>query len=164
MPSRACTFVPIEGNVSSGVVVATTIKSRSLGARRAFSSARVAAFNARSEVSSPAATIWRRLIPVLSVIQASDVSNRLARSSLVTTFAGRYAPQPTTTERIIFKRLPPGPHRHRSRVQRDFRTAPVRQKRRRDLPISVESCRSGPYRLQDRLHWRSQERRSLHDF
>src|ERR1051326_7429223 len=164
MPSRACTFVATDGKVSSGVVVATTIKSRSFGARWAFSIARVAAFNARSEVSSPGSTIWRRLIPVLSVIQASDVSNRLARSSLVTTLAGRYAPQPTTTERIIFKRLPPGPHRHRSRVQGDCRIAPVKQKHRRDLPECVESCRSAPYRLQDRLRWRSQERRFLRDF
>ncbi len=42
-----------------------------------------------AEVSSPSAAILRSLMPVRSVIQSSEVSTSLARSSLVTTREGR---------------------------------------------------------------------------
>ena len=51
--------------------------------------ARMEAFTAISEVTSPGAAMRRSLMPVRSVIQASEVSTTLASSSLVTIVSGR---------------------------------------------------------------------------
>ena len=65
--------------------------STNVGALKAPASASAAraARTARSEVSSPSSATWRWRMPVRSVIQASEVSIRPARSSLLTIFAGR---------------------------------------------------------------------------
>ena len=55
MPSRACTVVAVAGKVSSGVVVAQTIRSSSPASMPASRSAARAASSARSEVFSPSA-------------------------------------------------------------------------------------------------------------
>src|SRR5689334_11262618 len=52
----------------------------------------------RSDVVSPSAAMWRFLMPVRAVIHSSVVSTIFARSSLVSTFAGRYPPTPRMTD------------------------------------------------------------------
>ena len=89
MPSRACNLTAVDGKVSSGVAVASTIRSRSLPLMPARSRARRAAWNARSDVSSPSAAMRRSPIPVRCRIQESDVLSRVASSSLVTIRSGR---------------------------------------------------------------------------
>ncbi len=78
----------------SGETVPTMITSRSSGRVFAISSARIAAFGAMSEVTSPGAAIRRSLMPVRSVIHSSDVSTIFSRSLLVRTFSGTYDPVP----------------------------------------------------------------------
>src|SRR5581483_4708075 len=101
IPSRACTMVATEGKVSSGVVVATITMSSSLASMPASSSAARPAARAKSDVFSVSFTTRRSRMPVRSRIQASEVSTRLARSSLVSTVCGRWAPQPITRLRIM---------------------------------------------------------------
>jgi hypothetical protein len=52
------------GKITSGVVVATTIKSSAEGGRSAAASARLLASRARSLALSLSAAMWRCLIPV----------------------------------------------------------------------------------------------------
>ena len=89
MPSAACTRVAVAGKVSSGVAVASTMRSRSHAFMPAWSSARCAALIARCEVNSPSAAMWRWRMPVRCWIHSSEVSIFLASSALVTILSGR---------------------------------------------------------------------------
>ena len=81
--------------VRSGVVVASTRRSMSSGAKPAISIALEPASTARLLVEPP---MRRSLMPVRSVIQASLVSRVRDSSSLVTTLSGMPMPQPVTRE------------------------------------------------------------------
>src|SRR4029079_5616846 len=83
------------------------MRSMSSGAIPASSRAARAATAPMNEVSSPSAAIRRSLMPVRSVIQLSEVSTILARSSLVTTRWGRYPPTPLMTVRTVSNPLLP---------------------------------------------------------
>ena len=72
----------------SGEMVPTMIRSRSSARVRAISRARMEAFTAMSEVTSEGAAIRRSLMPVRSMIQASEVLTIRSRSALVSTFSG----------------------------------------------------------------------------
>ena len=89
MPNFFCKIQAVLGNILSGVVVATRIKSISLDCMFASLIAILAASYARSLVSSFSATICLFLIPVLVVIHSSVVSSVDSRSALVKTFLGR---------------------------------------------------------------------------
>ena len=79
----------VAGNAWSGVLVATMIASTSAGSASAdFSADRAAAAPMKAQVSCDCA-MWRWRIPVRSRIHVSDVSSRLASSSLVTIRSGR---------------------------------------------------------------------------
>src|SRR5579862_8501125 len=84
----------VDGNTTSGVVVATMIRSMSLGASDADASAARDAKNARSDVCSPSATTWRCRMPVRVRIHSSLVSIFCESSSLVMMRDGRYRPVP----------------------------------------------------------------------
>ena len=88
-PRRACTRQAVDGKMRSGVVVPTTISSISEASTPAASSARTAAWKARSPVVSPSAATCRWRMPVRAAIHSSEVSTIFARSSLVRTLAGR---------------------------------------------------------------------------
>ena len=79
----------VVGTTTPDLIFPSTISSISEGSTPAASSARRAAPSARSTVVSPSAAIWRWRIPVRAAIHSSLVSIRCARSSLVTTMAGR---------------------------------------------------------------------------
>ena len=87
-----CTFTATEGNVRSGVVVATITPSISSGERFAASMALRAAFTAISPVVSFSAAMWRCLIPLRWVIHSSVVSTIFSSSALVKMRSGRYEP------------------------------------------------------------------------
>jgi len=89
MPSLSCRITAVAGNIMSGVVVATMMRSMSSGVRPAASSARRLACSARSLVASFSATIWRSRMPVRLTIHSSVVSTRFSRSALVSTISGR---------------------------------------------------------------------------
>jgi hypothetical protein len=89
MPRPACTVTAVAGKVWSGVEVASTIRSIELASTRALASAARAACSARSEVSSPAAAIWRSRMPVRCTIHSSVVCTDFASSSLLRIRAGR---------------------------------------------------------------------------
>src|SRR5262249_47131220 len=91
----------------SGEMVPTMIRSSSSGRVRAISSARMEAFAAMSEVTSPGAAMRRSLIPVRSVIHASEVDTIRSRSALVSTFSGAYAPVPRMAVRVTGMGPPP---------------------------------------------------------
>ena len=71
------------------IIVATTIRSTSAGARPASASARLAASTARSLVGWSSRALCRWRMPVRSTIHSSEVSTIFARSALVTTCSGR---------------------------------------------------------------------------
>ena len=89
MPSGACTLVAVAGKVWSGVAVARTIRSRSRRLMPARSSARCGGLTRQirgqlavgGDVALADAGALR--------IHSSEVSSRLASSSLVTTRSGR---------------------------------------------------------------------------
>jgi hypothetical protein len=87
-PMAFCNMVAVAGKILSGVVVAKIIKSNSLGAMPAISSALLVAITAKSQVVS-LVTLRLSLMPVLLVIHSSDVSIVLDRSALVTTVGGK---------------------------------------------------------------------------
>jgi hypothetical protein len=89
MPRPACTVTAVAGKVWSGVEVASTIRSMLEASTWALISAARAACSARSEVSSPAAAMWRSRMPVRCTIHSSVVSTERASSSLLRTRAGR---------------------------------------------------------------------------
>jgi hypothetical protein len=72
----------------SGVVVPTTMKSMSSGVSPARAIAFRDASTARSDVPTPASTMWRCLMPVRCMIQSSLVSTIFSRSALVSTRGG----------------------------------------------------------------------------
>ena len=78
-------------------VITRSTSLRSRAARRA--SARWAARMPRSDEQSPGSATRRSLMPVRCLIHSSEVSSDAARSSLVTTFAGRWAPKPGDGDR-----------------------------------------------------------------
>ena len=89
IPMALCTFTAAEGNVWSGVAVATIRASMSAPVRPPSASAPRAAAIARSEVSSPSAAKCRRSMPVRVRIHSSEVSRVRANSAFSTTRAGR---------------------------------------------------------------------------
>ena len=89
MPSRRWTMQAVLGNTLSGVVVASTIRSTSPAAKPARSSAARAAATLMSEVVSPSAAMRRRLMPVRSRIQSSEVSRNASNSRFSITRSGR---------------------------------------------------------------------------
>lgn len=92
----------------SGVEVAQITRSISAGESPASSRAAIAARVPSTEVVSSARAMWRWRMPVRWTIHSSEVSiPRSARSVFVTTVSGRYAPQPTTTERACAIRSVP---------------------------------------------------------
>jgi hypothetical protein len=93
-PSFAITYAEVDGICMSPVTVPTTTRPTSAGVMPASASARRAASTARSLVTWPSAAMCRWRMPVRSVIQASEVSTILARSSFVITRSGRYEPLP----------------------------------------------------------------------
>src|SRR4029453_4534882 len=101
------------------------MRSMSSGAMPASSRAARAATAPMKEASSPSAAIRRSLMPVRSVIQLSDVSTILARSSLVTTRWGRYPPTPLMTVRTVSNPLLPrlmrSPQNLRGSLKLEFR-------------------------------------------
>jgi hypothetical protein len=89
MPSLSCTMLAVDGKIMSGVAVATMMRSTSPGVIPADAIASRAACVARSEVVSSSAAMCRWRMPVRVRIHSSLVSTRFARSSLVSTCAGR---------------------------------------------------------------------------
>src|SRR5262245_54719523 len=90
----------VAGKVRSGVDVAHTTRSMSTGSMPARTRAWCEAAMPRVEVSSPSSAMWRCSMPVRSLIHASLVSTRRARSSLVMMRFGRWAPTPRITDRM----------------------------------------------------------------
>jgi hypothetical protein len=88
-PRRFCSSTPQLGKIRSGVVVPKAMKSTSAGFMLAASSARRAAFSARSTVVSPSAATCRRSMPVRVRIHSSLVSTSFSSSRLETTRSGR---------------------------------------------------------------------------
>jgi len=70
----------------SGVIVATNIRSKSVGLSPACYKAFLEASTAKSLVFSPLAAIRRVEIPVRDRIHSSDVSTIFSKSALVITF------------------------------------------------------------------------------
>ena len=104
-PNAFCSAHAVLGMRLSGVIVATRQTPISSGRTPARSSAmRAASVQSCACVSFP--QICRLRMPVRDEIHASDVSVRLARSSLVTTRAGTQCPQPRSFTPLM--RLPPG--------------------------------------------------------
>src|SRR5690606_36620415 len=103
---RSWTQHAVEGNSVSCEHVPTMMPSSSPGSIPASRQASAMAPAARSDVEVFSSTTRRAPIPVRSRIQASEVSRRSARSSLVTTLSGRQLPVPRN-----FKRLTKGPPR-----------------------------------------------------
>ena len=85
----------MDGNMKSGVMVATMTRSSCAAVTPAMSRASIAALVESAAVVSLSFATCRWPIPVMSRIHLSDVSMVLARSSLVTTFSGTDLPQPT---------------------------------------------------------------------
>eukprot|EP00962_Isochrysis_galbana_P056381 scaffold28323_cov112-Isochrysis_galbana.AAC.2 len=79
---------------SSGLDVARITSSTSDASTPAFSSALIAAFEARSERPSPGLRRWRARIPVRLLIHSSDVSTICSSSSLLTRLSGAHEPIP----------------------------------------------------------------------
>src|SRR6476646_850684 len=93
-PSRSARIAEVEGNIMSGVTVATIRRSMSLPARPDCSRALSIAGNARSESASESAAIRRSRIPVRSTSHSSEVASSRESSSFVTTRSGTCAPRP----------------------------------------------------------------------
>ena len=79
----------VAGKVRSGVEVAQTMRSMSIGSMPARTSAWREAAMPRSEVSSPSSAMWRCSMPVRSRIHSSVVSTRRAMSAFVMMRLGR---------------------------------------------------------------------------
>src|SRR5689334_16085615 len=94
-PSFSCTVHAIDGRMRSGVTVPTKMWSTSWTVRPAISSARVAAANARSELSWPSATMRRSRMPVRVTIHSSEVSTIFSRSKFDRIRSGSALPVPT---------------------------------------------------------------------
>jgi len=84
----------VDGNVISGVDVATITASISFGVRPAFSIASLAAGRAISLAFSHSSAILLSFIPVLVVIHSSDVSKNFSRSKFVRILSGMFIPIP----------------------------------------------------------------------
>ena len=84
----------VEGNIMSGVTVATMIRSTSDASTPACSSACVAAGSARSESASSRSGDAALADPVRSRIHSSEVSTIFASSSFVITRSGTCEPMP----------------------------------------------------------------------
>ena len=87
-PSLCWTIAAVLLMGTSGLLVASTTRSRSSGSTPASFSAGAAAFTAKSLVQSLSSAILRSLMPVFVVIHSSLVSTIWAQSSLVITFCG----------------------------------------------------------------------------
>ncbi len=83
-----CTITAHDGMGMSGEMVPTMMRSSSSARVCAISSARMAALTAMSEVTSPGAAMRRSLMPVRSVIHASEVSTIFSSSALVRILSG----------------------------------------------------------------------------
>ena len=83
-------MLAVDGNCMSGVVVAQISRSTSSGLVPVFCNRPRTASAAMCEVPSPSPFwMWRSLMPVRSVIQASLVSTITASSALVSRSGGR---------------------------------------------------------------------------
>ena len=83
-------MLAVDGNCMSGVVVAQISRSMSDGLVPVLASSPRTASAAICEVPSPSPfRMWRSLMPVRSVIQASVVSTMRASSALVSRSGGR---------------------------------------------------------------------------
>src|SRR5258708_10038453 len=102
------------------------MRSISCGAMRAAASAARLASTPRSLEVWEGSAMWRWRMPVRVRIHSSEVSMRLARSSLVTIFSGRPLPVPTMRDQITSPPLPQGSCR-RLRVPLFRLTEPLRQ-------------------------------------
>ncbi len=87
-PILCCSRHAVLGNIMSGVVVPTTMKSMSAGLRPACAIALSAASFARSDVATPGSTMCRSRIPVRCWIHSSLVSTIFSRSKLESTRGG----------------------------------------------------------------------------
>ena len=95
------TMTAVAGNVLSGVVVATIIKTISLLSILAFWRAFFAAAIAMVDVNSPSVTKCLCLMPVLFFIHSSFVSRFTGSSLLEITFFGKYEPTPVISILLI---------------------------------------------------------------
>src|SRR3990172_3743939 len=93
-PRPSCSRQAVAGKGMAGVMVATRMRSRSMGSSAAASSAFSAASSARVAVSSPALQTRRSEIPVRDVIHSSLVSTSASRSALRTVRVATAAPVP----------------------------------------------------------------------
>src|ERR1700751_2049741 len=105
-PSRSARIAEVDGNIMSGVTVATIRRSMSLPARPDCSRALSIAGNARSESASESAAIRRSWIPVRSTIHSSEVSTSRESSSFVTTRSGTCAPRPVIVTLTSLRAVP----------------------------------------------------------
>ena len=87
-PSWSARIAEVEGNIMSGVTVATIRRSTSVPSLPACSSACRAAGIERSESACESAAMRRSRMPVRSMIHSSDVSTICASSSFVITRSG----------------------------------------------------------------------------
>ena len=90
MPTMSQIRFAVDGKTKSGVVVAQISRSTSFGGVPVFSKRPRTASAAMCEVPSPLPfRIWRSLIPVRSMIHASEVSTIAASSAFVRRSGGR---------------------------------------------------------------------------
>lgn len=97
-PSAWCTAAEVAGTARSGVQVARTRRSTSVGDRAARSRARRPASVASDDTVPP---MRRSRIPERVAIHSSVVSRRASRSALVTTVSGKALPQPVITAPVV---------------------------------------------------------------
>ncbi len=106
IPTMSQIRFAVDGNTKSGVVVAQISRSTFLGAVFVFCSSPRTASAPMCEVPSPSPLrIWRSLMPVRSVIQASEVSTMRASSALVSTCGGTYPWTAVIAARMGFARF-----------------------------------------------------------
>src|SRR2546430_3971329 len=94
---RSCTKQAVAGKNMSGVTLASTIKSISVGSVPVSTNNTLAASVAMCEVAVPFSATWRSRMPVRARIHSSLVATIFSRSALVITLGGT---QPATP--VIF--------------------------------------------------------------
>src|SRR3989337_1395610 len=100
-PRPSCNRQAVAGKGMAGVMVATRMRSRSMGSSAAASRAFSAASSARVAVSSPAPQMRRSEIPVRDVTHSSLVSTSCSRSALRRIRDGTADPVPRIRLRSI---------------------------------------------------------------
>ena len=102
MPSSSASSAAVDGNVMSGVTVATMSRSIEPGSTPADSSACRHAGRAMSVIASSCAAMRRSRMPVRSMIHSSVVSTSVESSALVTTRSGTCEPRPVIEMGVPF--------------------------------------------------------------